>query len=159
MLLKLDRLAFPMKTVFTLAQALTSNPERVAIAQALTMDASRPLMGLKGAHGLFGSDIWWRNIEERRTPLRYESGKILRAYCGGQDRSEINNTVDLVTPDDRVIQVGIFTNDEQDVALFREGSWVEVVHTLDELKRPARDGSTNHVEITLEMAVSLRPID
>ncbi|WP_200957029.1 hypothetical protein [Lysobacter sp. Root916] len=148
-----------MKTVFTLAEELRRNPERVAIAQALTMDASKPLMGLKGTYGFFGSEAWWRGIEERRTPLRYEAGKISRAYCGGQDRSEINNTVDLVTSDDRVIRVGIFTNDEQDIALFREGSWVEVVHALDELKRPARDSSINHVEITLEMAVSFRPID
>lgn len=158
MLLEHDHLAFSMKTVFTLSEELRRNPERIVIAQALTMDASKPLMGLKGTYGLFGSEEWWRSIEERRTPLRYESGKILRAYCGGQDRSKINNTVDLVTTDDRVVAVGIFTNDKQDIALFREGSWVEVAYALDELKRPARDGAANFVEITLEMAVSLRTI-
>lgn len=159
MFLDLDRLAFPMRTVFTLSEELRKNPERISVAQALTMDDSRPFIGLKGSQGLFGSKEWWQSIEECRIPLRYESGKILRAYVGGQDHSDVSNTVDLATSDGRVVSIGIFTNDAKDVALFREGIWVETVYALDELKRQARDGAINYAEIPLEVAVSSQPIN
>ena len=40
-----------MKPVYTLAEALIKDPARVAKAQSLTLDSSRPHMGLKGSHG------------------------------------------------------------------------------------------------------------
>lgn len=159
MFLNLDRPEFPMKRVFSLSKELSEDPGRVALAHALTKDESRPFIGLKGSYGLFGSKEWWASIHEQRIPLQYVKGEIKEAYVAGQDQSVTNNTVDLVTPDGRIVSVGIYTNDIQDVDLFREGSWIEMVYALDELKmQPASDGSTNYSRVALEVAVSLAPI-
>jgi hypothetical protein len=159
MFLDLEKIKFPMKKVFSLSQELSTDPERIALAQALTKDESRPFIGLKGNFGLFGSKEWWASIDEQRIPLLFVSGKIKEAYVAGQDQSATNNTIDLVTPDGRIVSVGIYVNDDEDVPLFREGSWVEMVYALDELKmQPASDGGTNYSKVALEVAVSLEPI-
>ncbi|MGK5064798.1 hypothetical protein [Janthinobacterium sp. LB3P112] len=41
-----------MKRIYTLAEALAKDPARIAKTQSLTLDSSRPHMGLKGSHGL-----------------------------------------------------------------------------------------------------------
>jgi len=148
-----------MKRVFSLSDELKRAPERVALTQALTKDESRPFIGLKGSYGLFGSQEWWGNIELRKMPLLFVSGQISRAYVAGQDRSAGNNTIDLIARDGSVFPVGIYTNDKQDVELFREGYWVEMVYALDELKQqPASDGGVNYSKVALEAAVSLQPV-
>ncbi|RDZ27238.1 hypothetical protein [Lysobacter silvisoli] len=158
MLLDLDRLGFPMKRVFSLSSELESDPERVALTQTLTKDESRPFMGLKGTHGLFGSPEWWSNIELRNMPLLFVSGQISRAYVVSQDSCDANDTIDLIAHDGSIRSVGIYTNDERDVALFREGFWVEMVYALDELKsQPARDGGVAYSRVALEVAISLHP--
>jgi len=55
MLLKLENVQFPMKLVYCLFDELKARPEQIALTQALTLDQSKPMMGLKGSHGLFGS--------------------------------------------------------------------------------------------------------
>lgn len=155
MLLDFEHLNFPMKRVYSLAKDLRDNPGRVSNVQALTMDESRPLMGLKGTYGLFGSEKWWTNIENRELPLEFVAGNIKRAYAAGQDHSPLNNTVDLVCSGGKELSVGIYTNKSSDIELFREGHWVELVYALDERKKqPARDGSVNIARLALEMAVS-----
>lgn len=59
MLLNLEETKIPMKMVFLLSEELKMNPGRVALTQALTLNSSKPMMGLKGIHGLFGSQEWW----------------------------------------------------------------------------------------------------
>ena len=141
--------------MYLLSEELKNDQERVISAQELTLDSSRPLMGLKGAHGLFASDEWWGSIQEKKIPLLFVSGVITRVYVAGQDEGDINNTVDLVTEDGSVTSVGIYTNNIDDVSLFNTGCRVEIVYALDELKRqPARDGGVNYSKVALEMAVS-----
>lgn len=54
--------------------------EQVVLARELTLDNSRPMLGLKGTYGLFGSSAWWANIEKRKIPLLFVSGTICRVY-------------------------------------------------------------------------------
>jgi hypothetical protein len=155
MLLNLDSAPVSMKRVYLLSEELKHDPQRVQLAQQLTLDASRPLMGLKGTHGLFASEVWWDSIKEKKIPLEFISGVIKRAYIAGQDEDGVNNTVDLVKEDGAVVSVGIYTNNIKDVELFKPGSTVSVVYAFDELKRqPARDGGINYSKVALEMAVS-----
>lgn len=44
------------KIVYRLAIDLAGDPEHVALAQALTLNAAKPEMGLSERYGLFGSD-------------------------------------------------------------------------------------------------------
>ena len=156
MLLFLENTSVSMKRVYLLSEELMNDHERIALAQNLTLDSSRPLMGLKGTHGLFGSVEWWRSIDENKIPLLFISGVIKRAYVAGQDEGDINNTVDLVLDDGSITTVGIYTNNVDDVSLFCVGSHVSVVYALDELKKqPSRDGGVNYSRVALEMAVSI----
>ncbi len=159
MLLNLHEVGDPMKLVYQLSVELERNSEQVRLTQELTLDKSRPTMGLKGSHGLFGSQEWWKNIEERKIPLMDVSGIVQKVYVTGQDESATNNTVDLLLTDGSIRAESIYTNNEEDAKLFRVGSKVNVVYALDELKRqPASDGGINYLEIPLEMAVSLVPL-
>ena len=156
MFLQLDRAGAPMRLVYSLPQALEDNPKDVALAQALTLDTTRPLLGLKGTHGLYGSQQWWTSIEQRKMPLLFISGVIRRAYVTGMDNCDENNTIDLLLDDGSIRMEGIYVNNKDDVDLFRVGCRVELVHVLDELKRqPAPDGNVNYLEIPLEVAVSV----
>lgn len=159
MLLNLDDAPVPMKRVYLLSEGLKHDRQRVKLAQELTLDSSRPLMGLKGTRGLFASDEWWANIQEGKIPLSFISGVIKRAYIAGQDEGGVNNTVDLILDDGSVTPVGIYTNNINDVSLFSPGCMVHVVYALDELKRqPGRDGGVNYSKVALEMAVSDKAI-
>jgi hypothetical protein len=156
MLLRLSDFDTPMKLVYQLVDDLNVDTERVALTQALTLDESKPLIGLKGKNGLFGSQEWWDNIYQGKTPLLSISGIATRVYCAGQDRSGVNNMVDIVEIDGSAKSIGIYVNDEDDAKLFRVGSKVAIVYALDELKQqPARDGSVNYSKVALEMAVSV----
>ena len=44
-----------MKLVYDLRITLRDDPERLRTTQALTLNKDKPLMGLKGAAGLFGA--------------------------------------------------------------------------------------------------------
>lgn len=160
MLLSLEQADIPMKQVFQLSEELKKNPERVTLTQALTLNQSRPNMGLKGTYGLFGSQEWWDSIEQRKMPLLFLSGIIKDAYVAGQDPSEINNTIDLMLDNGSVCEVGIYVNDELDIKLFRVGYRADIVYALDEMKKqPDVDGGINHSKTALEMAVSLQPVE
>jgi hypothetical protein len=159
MLLYFDKSDVPMKRVYLHSEKLKVSPDRVAAAQALTLNLSKPMQGLKGTYGLYGSQEWWVSIEQRKMPLLFISGIIRRAYVAGQDGGDENNGVDLLLDDGSERAEGIYVNDKADIPLFRAGCRVELVYALDELKKqPALDGGINYLEIPLEMAVSLQPV-
>ncbi|MCA3175839.1 MAG: hypothetical protein ING36_09920 [Burkholderiales bacterium] len=159
MFLQLEKTSVLMRLVYSLPQALKNNPKDVALAQALTLDNTRPLLGLKGTYGLYGSQQWWANIEQRKMPLLLISGIIQRVYVTGMDDYDQNNTIDLLLDDGSIRMEGIYVNNEADIKLFRVGCRVELVCVLDELKRqPAPDGNVNYLEIPLEVAVSLEAV-
>lgn len=159
MLLSLEDSGTPMKLVYQAVVALRSDPKKVALAQALTQDKSRPQMGLKGNLGLYGSQQWWDSIEQGKMPLRRLSGIISDVYTAGQDRDDPPNTIDLQLSDGLQRPVGIYVNNESDRKLYQIGSRLEIVYALDELKlQPGWDGGVNYLEIPLEVAVSRQPV-
>ncbi|WP_312319860.1 hypothetical protein [Stenotrophomonas sp.] len=142
------------KLVFSLEKELSSNQKRVAVTQAVTLDRTRPDIGLKGRHGLFGSQEWWDNIAAGVVPLMRVSGKILKAYRVGRD-DDRNNTVELVLSDGSVKAVGIYVNSRNDISLFIEGSWLDMIYALEELKvQPAKDGGVNYSKVALEAVIT-----
>lgn len=159
MFLQLNSAGVSMKLVYSLAQALKDDPQDIALTQSLTLNATKPLLGLKGKHGLYGSEQWWTSVAQRRMPLLFVFGIIQRAYVTGMDDCDENNTIDLLLDDGTIRMEGIYVNNKADVKLFRVGCRVELVCVLDEFKRqPAPDGSINYLEIPLELAVSLEPV-
>jgi len=159
MFLNLDQAGVPMKLVYLHSEELKNNPERVAKAQALTLNSAKPLLGLKGTHGLYGSPEWWASIEQRPMPLLFVSGVIRRMYFAGQDEPGENNSLELLLEDGSTHDLSIYANDEADIPLFRLGCRVDIVYVLDEMKKqPAPDGGINYLELPLEIAVSLEPV-
>ena len=148
-----------MIPVYTLAVALAQDPARVARTQSLTLDSAKPLMGLKGRHGLFASDAWWDSVKAGRIQTQTVTGSIERTYFAGQDsrRGDQVNSVTLRLADGSTVDESIYTHRKQDSALFVPGATVTMVYALDELKeQPAADGSVNVARIVLEMSISTR---
>ena len=146
-----------MKTVYTLAEALAKDPGRVAKTQALTLDSSRPCMGLKGKHGLFASEAWWQSIAARRLQTQTLTGIIERTYFAGQDsrRGDQVNSVTLRLADGSIVDESIYAHQPQDSRLFVPGATVTMVYALDELKaQAAADGGVNYARTVLEVSVS-----
>jgi hypothetical protein len=159
MFLKLDDAGVPMKLVYQLTEELRQNPARVKRTQELTLDKSRPAMGLKGTYGLYASETWWESIRNGTMPLRCFSGVICDAYAAGQDASDVNNTIDVSWSDGSRRAMGIYTNTESDIDLFRKGHRVDVVYALDDLKDEANPYDGNrYLRIVLELAVSTKPV-
>ena len=146
-----------MKTVYDLWFELLTveGQEHVRLAQALTLDESRPLLGLKGTNGLFGSDEWWMNIRSGRIPTRVVEGVIHDMAFAGQDArwgDEVNE-LSLRLPDGSFLSESIYTNDTKDRALFKPGAEIRIVYALDELKRMSAGQGNAMSEIVLEMAI------
>lgn len=157
MFLDLTASGLPMKLVYNLRDDLKSRPGHVALVQGVTMDPRKPLIGLRGAHGLFASEEWWESIRTGRIATKMASGSIVELLFEGQEsrwgdevnsfRLELGDGLTRVEP--------ILANHRHDRKLFRVGATVWMVHAMDELKRPAPDGTTSFGEILLELAVSL----
>jgi hypothetical protein len=145
----------PGKRVYELAKELAANPARIAKTQALTRNAEKPLLGLLGDHGLFGSKEWWQSIDEGRIEVRVYRGIIERLYVAGQDADEDQSKdFEYVCEDGKVRCAGCVANDDSDLTLFREGTSVALAYALDKLKKqPARDGGTNFTEVLLEVVI------
>ena len=148
-----------MIPVYTLTEALAQDPARVTRTQSLTLDSAKPLMGLKGRHGLFASDAWWDSIKAGRIQTQTVTGSIERTYFAGQDsrRGDQVNSFTLRLADGSTVDESIYTHRKQDSALFVPGATVTMVYALDELKeQPAADGRVNVARIVLEMSISTR---
>lgn len=146
------------KVVYRLADELTADPERAELAQALTLNANRPLLGLRGRHGLFGSAEWWESIKSGRMPLRHVSGVITRVYFVGMDAESEPNAVDLLDDDGVLQSQGVYLNRASDRPMYAKGRRIEFLYALDELKaQPGPDGKTNYSEIALEVSISTSP--
>jgi hypothetical protein len=159
MFIDLGSINVAMKIVYELSKEVLANPQSVADTHALTLDESRPEMGLRGRHGLYATEEWWDSIYQCKMETHYISGIVIEAYVAGQDHSDYNNEIDLRMADGSIRTLGIYVNNETDAALFQPGCRVDVAYVLDELKaQPSKDGGINYLKIVLEMAVSLEPI-
>ncbi|NHZ96740.1 hypothetical protein [Massilia sp. CCM 8734] len=157
MFLRLDEADVPMKLVYQLKEDLRRDPERVQQTQALTLNASRPCMGLSGRLGLYGSPEWWANIQNGVIRQEIVSGLITRVYISGWGEDEIN-AFSFVTPYEEVDHEDIHVINQADANLFQVGSRVDVLYCYYELKhQPAEDGTIVYLKEVVEMAVSLEP--
>lgn len=142
-----------LRVVYELSEELKNDPQQVIMVQALTKDSMRAFIGLKGTHGLFGSDEWWENIKKGVLPTRCVSGTITRMFVAGQDGGDVNE-FELSMESGSSCTESIYVNDLVDRKLFKTGCKVEITYVFDELKlQPAEDGGVNYSKIVLKMAV------
>ncbi|OZG69972.1 hypothetical protein BTA51_28460 [Hahella sp. CCB-MM4] len=138
----------PMKLVYELKKELEANPQKMRDVHALTLDKSKPSMGLSGRNGLYGTDEWWENIEKSVIPTKKVSGTIEELYVAGMEAGEVNEFKFVCDDDWSSKSESIYFNNEEDKELFIPGSRVEMLYVLEELKNGIR------YPLLLEMAVS-----
>lgn len=139
--------------VYRLSAALESDPERVTRTQALTLDASRPFMGLRGTHGLFGSAKWWNSINTGLIPLVTHRGVICGLASQGMDSDGEINTCVLRTDGGSRMHHGIYVNDPGDHSRYKVGFAAAYLFAMDEWKHPSSHGPEPS-GVLLEVALS-----
>jgi hypothetical protein len=143
-----------MTIIYRLSDDLSRHPERIELAQALTLDPERPHMGLKGTYGLFASPEWWENVRTGNMPLKRRSGIIQRVFRSGQDAGAGPNAFELSCDDGESHEESMYFNAREDRALFQPGKKVDILYALDELKDREDDDSKKYTQIVIELAVS-----
>jgi hypothetical protein len=123
-----------MQLVYKLSEALARDPETIALTQALTLDLDRPHMGLKGTHGLFGSEEWWENIRQGKIKTRTISGIIKRIYHTGMDPATKPNEMEIILDDGTIVREGIYVTSKKYLPLIIPGNKITVNYVMDELK-------------------------
>lgn len=121
-----------MTTIYDLATALKSDPQQIADTQALTLDTSRPSIGLSGAYGLFASDDWWENLKTGIIPTRSYSGVIESVRFEGMHNEGRGFTMKL--DEDGTYEYSCVANDKRDLKLHRPGVRLRVTTYLDKMK-------------------------
>lgn len=142
-----------MKVIYSLREELENDPGQVADAQALTLDASRPL-GLKGTYGLFGSPEWWCNIELGVAPVTQIVGVITRVYREGMHNE--GRGFEMQLADGSLYKYSCVSNNSRDASLYQAGKDIQLVVLHDPLKvsAPGPDGMETDSEIVLEVSIS-----
>ena len=143
-----------MQLVYQLLIEHKQNPKMVSIAQSLTLNSSKPYLGLKGSCGLYGSPEWWNNIKTGKLKTQLVSGVIESVYYAGQDSDTEPNMFELLLNDGTKHSESIVTNIPSDRAHFKPGRQVTILYVYDELKVQTSDGKPQYSEIMLEMSIA-----
>lgn len=147
-----------MKVVYSLRHELDRDLEHLQRTQALSLDKTRPSMGLATTYGLYGSAEWWRNVEAGGIRRERYRGVIRRLYVAGQDEGNEPNSFEIESNDGLNYHWGIVVDDEMDKPLYCVGRWAEIDTIFVELKRPKPDGSPDFDEEPLKISLSTDPI-
>jgi len=121
--------------IYTLEKELESDPTRVELAQKLTLDDSKPFMGLKGTYGLFASDKWWRNFHKNKIPKVIYSGVIEGIHFSGMHNE--SKSFSLRLDDGGIYKYSLVADQKSGLKLYREGVRLQVVTFIEKMK----DGS------------------
>lgn len=145
----------PANVVYRLSSRLAREPDQIKRAQDLTLDSTRPNLGLQGKYGLFGSEQWWKSIKDGSMETRTDVGKIVKIYRAGQDAEDDEGCdFDYVTDDGTTRSASCMANNAADLSLYQIGAQVELIYALDPLKKqPADDGREAVASILLQVAV------
>lgn len=145
-----------MYLVYHVRDKIRKDPNYIKKVQALTLNELRPMHGLKGTYGLYGSFEWLNNLESGTIPRKEISGIIQRIYTTDMDNGNIPDTMDIELKDiGKIMKQGIFLNNDSDINLFMVGKRVEVIYYIEDMK--AIDHSTGENrkhEFVLEMKIS-----
>jgi hypothetical protein len=138
-----------MKLVYDLRKDLEKDPERVMRVQKLTLDESRPSMGLKGVYGLYGSTEWWGNVDRGEIPVEEEAGVIVDTYLAGWDNDGNDGfDFDMRLSDGKIVSNSSYFNDPADVKLYCVGARVRFVYLVEILKTGEKHRCTMKVYVS-----------
>jgi len=113
-----------MRIIYDLEIALAEDPQRVADTQALTLDTSRPHMGLAREYGLYASEEWWANLKSGAMLTNIYEGPIADRRFIGMHNETRAFTLDL--GDGENFTYDLMANRKEDKNLYRIGKVVRV---------------------------------
>ena len=121
-----------MKQIYSLEEDLKEDPSHVELAQKLTLDKSRPMMGLKGMYGLFGSKEWWNNIYSRVIPRKEYEGVIEDIHFSGMHNESKSFRVALF--EGGTYTYSCVSNKKNDLSLYKVGTCIKVDTYIETMK-------------------------
>lgn len=141
-----------MKTLYDLNTELKDDPERFRRAQALTLDDSRPNMGLAGTFGLYGSDRCWGNLRGGQIPTRIYEGSIESLHFVGQGNNGVgqgNNgrAFTLICDDGTPYTYSLVANEKADLRAYQTGRRLRVTVFYE----PKKNGESLEMVWTIEI--------
>src|SRR5215813_14393624 len=140
-----------MLTVYSLRHELERDAEYLKRVQALSLDTSRPNMGLSARLGLYGSDEWWRNVESAVIPRANYSGIITETFYAGMDSDRRHNSFRMKTDNGRDYSYSMVPENSSYKGLYRVGHRAEITTIFEELKSRSADGAREVLELPLEI--------
>lgn len=151
------------KVVFTFQRELQSNPRFLDAIQSATLDPAESVFGLKGTHGLLGTEEWWRNIENGVIRSVIKTGVVAKIIHYDESSDEEDEGQD-VSDDEPSFKMDLdaggyeyhqcFVNDRADLALYKVGAKVKMLVALDEGKSRGEKGDIRYLDVVLEVSVS-----
>ena len=136
------------KTIYDLAKALEKYPDRIAAAQKLTLDDSRPLLGLAGKYGLYGSEVWWANLRRGVLPMKMYEGRIESIQFSGMNNESKSFTVRM--EDGTNYNYTCVANRASDLKLYEVGRYVRVVTFMETMKTGDEKEFVREIEIEID---------
>ena len=121
-----------MKKIYSLEIEHEDNPGTVELTQKLTLDKSRPAMGLAGTYGLYGSSKWWENLYSGKIPKRIYEGTIEDIHFSGMNNESKSFTLRL--NDGESYNYSCEVNRKRNMKHYQVGRKVKVIEFIENMK-------------------------
>ena len=134
-----------MKKIYSLEIEHEDDPKMVELAQNLTLDKSRPTMGLAGEYGLYGSPEWWKNLYDGLIPKKVYEGTIGDIKFSGMNNEGKSFTLKLING-------GSYTysceaNRRRNLKHYKVGRRAKVVTFMEKLKKGSEHEFVWQIEV------------
>jgi len=124
----------PLTSVYRLRE----DEQTIKAIQEATLHTEQ--FGLQQTHGLFGSEVWWRNVENGSLPLQTARGHISKVYMGSMgDWPEFK----MVTTEGEEMTWTRMVSQQEFDELFHEGAHVEVDYVVQHFKPKSWNGASS----------------
>lgn len=155
----IDLSSYPveLELVYEFSEDITNNLDMIRDTHKLTLDDSRPFMGLRGDKGLFATQEWWDNIHAKVIPSEIRSGVITKTYTAGMEKSAQDNSFQYIDEEGNSHDESIYTLDENKSKLFKIDHLIVIYYAYDEMKASTTEDPDFCLTV-IEMAISKTPI-
>lgn len=147
---------YELVQVFSLRKSHEENTELLKQAQTLSLDNTRPLLGLSPAQGLYGTEEWWENIANGKINTFWRHGIIMRRFCAGMESGK-QNSFDYSNDSDNLTYSESFRANKtvpQGKGLYQVGHYVSIRYVEEVLK----DSEAPSLHAPLEVYVSRKKV-
>ena len=155
----IDLSSYPigLELVYEFSKDMLNNLDMIKDTHKLTLDKSRPFMGIRGDKGLFATQEWWNNIHDRVIPSEIKSGVITRTYVAGMESLGQVNSFEYLDEEGNSHDEGIYTLHTNQRNLFKLNHLVVICYAYDEMKASTVENPV-FCPAVIEMAISKMPV-